>query len=93
MVGSIPKLNPRLQDPHHDDQAIEDAGGTSQEILLDGHAPAAVPDSGQSIVAEDKTYVSEDEWPATVEASVPATAVARVLNSTSDSSVSGQQRI
>lgn len=42
MVGSIPKLNPRLQDPRHDDQAIENAGRSSQETQLDGHGPAAL---------------------------------------------------
>lgn len=33
-VGSIPKLNPKLQDPRHDDQAIEDAGGILKRPLL-----------------------------------------------------------
>lgn len=41
-VGSIPKLNPRLKDPRSNDQAIEDAGGSSEETLLDGHGPAAL---------------------------------------------------
>lgn len=42
MVGSIHKLNPSLQNPHHDDQAIENAGRSSQETQLDGHGPAAL---------------------------------------------------
>lgn len=41
-VGSIPKLNPRLKDPRRDDQAIGDAGGSSEETLLDGHGHAAL---------------------------------------------------
>lgn len=41
-VGSIPKLNPRLKDPCRDDQAIEDAGGSTEETLLDAHGPAAL---------------------------------------------------
>ena len=42
MEGSIPKLNPSLQGPHPDDQAIENAGHSSQETQLDGHGPAAL---------------------------------------------------
>ena len=33
-VGSIPKLNPKLQDHRHDDLAIGEAGGSSEETLL-----------------------------------------------------------
>lgn len=83
MVGSIPKINPSLQDPCHDDQAFEVAGGSSQKTWLDGHAPVGAPDYGQPIVTENQTYASEDEWLATEEEPVPATSVDRVLNSTS----------
>lgn len=33
-VGSIPNLNPKLQDPRHDDLAIGDARGSPEETLL-----------------------------------------------------------
>lgn len=59
--GYNSQSQPSLHDPCHDDQAVEDAEGRSQETLLDRHAPAAAPYFGQPIVAENQTYVSEDE--------------------------------
>lgn len=65
-------------------------GVVSTRSCLPVRPPAAAPDSVQPIVAEAQTYISEDEWPATVEAPVAATAVARIpdvaqcLHSTSE---------
>lgn len=53
-------------------------GVVPKRSCLTVRPPAAAPDSVQPIVAEAQTYVGEDEWPATVEASVAATAVTRV---------------
>ncbi|KAL6048116.1 hypothetical protein STEG23_029559 [Scotinomys teguina] len=76
-ASSISKLNPSLEASFCNDQAVEDAGCSSQEDLLDGQGPATSPNPGKPTVIETQTDPEVTDGPVSVEAPVPTTAAAR----------------